>query len=99
LAINNDGKLLSYPSESNINDLLNDNIKYALNGWRTFIENYNYINKGDPENKQPLQIIGQLKNNDYIILTSDGRTSDNTRLSLDSTYDILEKNKTKFTNN
>ena len=99
LAINNNGKLLSYPSESNIYDLLNDDIKYALNGWRTFIENYNYINKGDPENKQPLQIIGQLKNNDYIILSSDGRTSDNTGLSLDNAYEILARYETKFAYN
>ena len=74
MGITFDGDLKLYPPEMPLQNILADNVVDALMGFVPLIENFEEKNEDErcfyiSTTKNKRQIIGQLENNDYIIIS------------------------------
>jgi exopolysaccharide biosynthesis protein len=74
LGINTDGNLKIYHPSNTSEDILNDGCVDAVMGFTPLIDNYKEIDLDHvcsyiSMHKKPRQVIGQLENDDYIIVT------------------------------
>ena len=90
LAFDSEGVMNSFESATTTaSDLLNLGYMNAVQGWFPIIKDGAYLNNRDTNNFQPVQIIGQTENNEYVILTSDGRTQYDKGLNMLEASNIL----------
>lgn len=78
LGIDSSGNLKSFDYRTSSNELLKAGIQNAVCCFTTLIKNGINTVLEDTTNYDPRNAIGQLANGDYIIITVDGRTRENT---------------------
>lgn len=90
LAIDATGMLSSYDSNTTTASfLLANGAVNTVQGWYPVVKDGAYVGGRDPNNFEPIQVIGQKTNGDYVILTCDGRTQYDKGLSMENAADIL----------
>lgn len=101
MAIKNNGKLTSYPSQTDANIILQDDVKHAFSDFITLIENYQLrddlfnIHEG-VAGKHPRNVIGQKQNGDLVYLTCGGRGIGGIGLSGEDVAKIIQRENVKF---